>query len=58
MLYNVPARTAVNLEAATTLRLTEIPNIVALKEASASMSQVGRRRRRRPGGLRRLQRRG
>ena len=40
MLYNVPARTAVNLEAATTLRLTEIGNIIALKEANPSMTQV------------------
>ena len=41
MLYNVPTRTAVNLEAATVLRLAEIANIVGLKEASPSMSQVG-----------------
>ena len=40
MLYNVPARTAVNMEAATVLRLAEVPNIVALKEAGPSMSQI------------------
>ncbi|MBV9849585.1 MAG: 4-hydroxy-tetrahydrodipicolinate synthase [Armatimonadetes bacterium] len=40
MLYNVPTRTSVNMEAATVLRLAEIANVVALKEASPSMSQV------------------
>lgn len=40
MLYNVPARTGTNLEAATVLRLTEHPQIVALKEAGPSLSQV------------------
>ena len=40
MLYNVPPRTAVNLEAATVFRLAEISNIVAIKEASKSMEQV------------------
>ncbi len=41
MLYNVPARTSVNLEAATVLRLAQIENIVAVKEASGMMAQVG-----------------
>lgn len=41
VLYNVPARTGVNLEAATTLRLAQIENIVAVKEASGLMAQVG-----------------
>lgn len=40
MLYNVPARTGVNLDAATVLRLAEHPRIIALKEAGPSMSQV------------------
>ncbi len=40
MLYNVPGRTMVNLEPATTLRLAETANIVALKEAGALL-QVG-----------------
>ncbi len=40
MLYNVPARTGVNLEAATVLRLAGQPNVVALKEAGPSMAQV------------------
>lgn len=40
MLYNVPGRTSVNLEAATVLRLAEIPNIVAVKEASKNLDQI------------------
>ena len=41
VLYNVPARTSVNLEAATVLRLAEIDNIAAIKEASKLLDQVG-----------------
>ncbi|MGH9478258.1 MAG: 4-hydroxy-tetrahydrodipicolinate synthase [Terriglobales bacterium] len=41
VLYNVPGRTASNIEAATTLRLAAIPNIVAVKEASGNLSQIG-----------------
>ena len=40
MLYNVPGRTSVNLEPTTVLRLAELPNIVALKEAGR-LEQVG-----------------
>lgn len=40
MLYNVPGRTGVNLQAETTLRLAEIDNIVAIKEASGDLEQV------------------
>ncbi|MWV43491.1 4-hydroxy-tetrahydrodipicolinate synthase [Paenibacillus sp. HJL G12] len=39
MLYNVPSRTVASISAATTLRLAEIPNIVATKEC-ASLEQV------------------
>jgi 4-hydroxy-tetrahydrodipicolinate synthase len=40
VLYNVPSRTAQNLEAATTLRLAnDVPNIVAVKEASGNLIQ-------------------
>ncbi|MGV2883863.1 4-hydroxy-tetrahydrodipicolinate synthase [Paenibacillus taichungensis] len=39
MLYNVPGRTAASLSAATTLRLAQIPNIVATKEC-VSLEQV------------------
>jgi len=41
VLYNVPARTGVNLEAVTVLRLAEIDGIVAVKEASGLLAQVG-----------------
>lgn len=41
ILYNVPGRTGVSMSAATTLRLAEIPNIVATKEC-ASVDQITR----------------
>lgn len=41
ILYNVPARTSVNMLPATTLRLAEeCPNIVGIKEASGIVSQI------------------
>ena len=40
VLYNVPGRTGVNLEAQTVVRLSAIPNIVGVKEASANMVQM------------------
>lgn len=40
ILYNVPGRTGANLEAETTLRLAEIDNIVAIKEASGRYGQI------------------
>lgn len=40
ILYNVPGRTGVNMTPATVARLAEIPNIVALKEASGNLDQV------------------
>jgi 4-hydroxy-tetrahydrodipicolinate synthase len=40
ILYNVPGRTAANLEPATLVRLVEIPNIVGVKEASGNMTQI------------------
>lgn len=40
ILYNVPGRTGANLEAETTLRLAEIQNIVAIKEASGRYAQI------------------
>ena len=39
LLYNVPARTGVNMQAATTLRLSTHPNIVGIKEASGDLVQ-------------------
>jgi 4-hydroxy-tetrahydrodipicolinate synthase len=40
MLYNVPGRTAVNIEPATVIRLAQIANIVGVKEASANLAQM------------------
>ena len=48
MLYNVPGRTASNMEAETTLALAEHQNIVAVKEASGNLSQMSEIIRRRP----------
>jgi len=51
ILYNVPGRTGSNMTADTTLKLAEIPNIVAMKEASGNMDQVMEIIRRRPAGF-------
>src|SRR5262249_57992626 len=40
VLYNVPGRTGVNVEAATLVRLAAIPNIVGVKEASGNVTQM------------------
>lgn len=41
VLYNVPGRTGVNLQAATTVRLAkDCKNIVAIKEASGNLEQI------------------
>ena len=42
ILYNVPSRTSLNMEAETTLRLSEIDNIVGVKEASSDLVQITR----------------
>ncbi|HBD64376.1 MAG TPA: 4-hydroxy-tetrahydrodipicolinate synthase [Clostridiales bacterium] len=40
MLYNVPGRTGANMTAETTVALSKIPNIAALKEASGNLTQL------------------
>ena len=40
VVYNVPGRTGGNIEAKTMLRLAEIRNIVAVKEASGNLGQI------------------
>ena len=40
MLYNIPGRTGVNMTADTVARLADVPNIVAIKEASANLEQM------------------
>jgi len=41
VLYNVPGRTSVNMLPRTVQRLSEIKNIVGIKEASGSLGQIG-----------------
>jgi 4-hydroxy-tetrahydrodipicolinate synthase len=45
MLYNIPGRTGQNLAPETVARLAEVPNIVAIKEASGNLDQVSQIRR-------------
>ncbi len=40
MLYNIPGRSAVNMSAETIIRLSEISNIVAVKEASGNLDAI------------------
>ena len=40
VLYNVPGRTGLNIEPATLVRLSTIPNVAAVKEASGNISQI------------------
>jgi 4-hydroxy-tetrahydrodipicolinate synthase len=40
ILYNIPGRTAVNIEPSTIARLAKIDNIVGIKEAAGSMKQI------------------
>lgn len=51
VLYNVPSRTASNMEAATTLTLAAHPNIIAMKEASGNIPQIVEILRNRPDGF-------
>jgi 4-hydroxy-tetrahydrodipicolinate synthase len=41
ILYNVPSRTAVNLQASTALQLALHPNIIGIKEACSDFIQIG-----------------
>ena len=41
ILYSVQGRTGVNIEPSTVLRLSQVPNIVGIKEASGSITQMG-----------------
>ncbi len=42
ILYNIPSRTGVNMTVETTLRLSRVPNIVGIKEASGDLAQIAR----------------
>lgn len=41
IMYNIQARTGINMTAATTLRCAELPNVVGVKEASGDIDQMG-----------------
>src|SRR6185436_20177518 len=51
VVYNVPGRTASNVEATTLMRLAEHPRVVAVKEASANLEQIMTILRDRPEGF-------
>jgi 4-hydroxy-tetrahydrodipicolinate synthase len=40
ILYNVPGRTAATIEVSTLLRLTEVPNIAGVKDATGSITEM------------------
>jgi 4-hydroxy-tetrahydrodipicolinate synthase len=42
ILYNVPARTITNLAAETTIKLSQVKNIIGVKEASANLEQTAK----------------
>ncbi len=42
VLYNIPSRTGVNMAAETTVRLSRVPNVVGVKEASGDLAQIAR----------------
>ncbi len=52
LLYNIQPRSAINLETATLLRLAEIENVVAVKEASGNVPQIADVCREAPDGFR------
>jgi 4-hydroxy-tetrahydrodipicolinate synthase len=51
VLYNVPGRTASNMLTETTLALADHPQIVAIKEASGNLQQIGEILSHRPAGF-------
>jgi 4-hydroxy-tetrahydrodipicolinate synthase len=51
ILYSVQGRTGVNIEPATVLRLSQIENIVGIKEASGNINQMGAILRQAPGNF-------
>lgn len=52
MIYNIQPRSSINLETDTLMRLAEIPNVVAVKEASGNIAQVSEVCRQAPHGFR------
>lgn len=52
MIYNIQPRSAINLDTDTLMDLAQIPNVVAVKEASGNLGQIGEVARRMPEGFR------
>jgi 4-hydroxy-tetrahydrodipicolinate synthase len=42
IIYNVPSRTVVNMSADTVIRLSQIDNIIGIKEASGNLAQISK----------------
>lgn len=42
ILYNVPSRTVINMSAETAIRLSQVDNIIGVKEASGNMEQIAK----------------
>lgn len=42
MLYNIPGRTSINMTVETVVELSKVSNIVAIKEASGDLNQMGK----------------
>jgi 4-hydroxy-tetrahydrodipicolinate synthase len=42
ILYNVPSRTVISIAAETVIKLSQIPNIIGIKEASGNMEEIGK----------------
>jgi len=42
LLYNVPSRTVINMTAETVIRLSQIDNIIGIKEAGGNLTQISR----------------
>jgi len=56
IVYNVPGRTVADLANETTLRLAQVPGIVGIKDATASIERGSELLRRAPKGFLRVQR--
>src|SRR6266849_4150526 len=41
IMYNIQGRTAVNMTAATTIRCSQLPGVIGVKEASGDLDQIG-----------------
>jgi len=51
VIYNVPGRTGVNITSETTLKLAQLPGIIAIKEASSNYKQISEIIKKKPEGF-------